>query len=639
MSRLLSAPPMLVLCAALAGAGTHCSAAAPPLSGEGRADAGLAEGNDGGSEGGPANGPDGGDAGGGADGDDAAAVAACPPSWSVTPTCGGTLGATPPDLGPNVRVFAPSMPMASIQSQLDAIYAQQDSAQFGTGRYALLFKPGAYALDVKVGFYTQVLGLGRSPDDVAITGAVRAKADWLGNNNATCNFWRGAENLSVTPDPSIDSGVDVWAVSQGTHLRRVHVKGDLVLDDGGGWSSGGFIADSLVDGTLDSGTQQQFLTRNDDLTWQGSNWNMVFVGDVQAPSGTWPSAPYTVMARTPRVREKPFLYVDSTGSYLVMVPGLRTDAQGRSWASGAAPGVPLSIDRFYVARPGDTAATMNAGLASGRHLLFTPGIYHLESSIEVTQPGTVVLGLGLATLVADNGTPLVSVADVDGVTLAGLLLEAGPTRSPTLLEVGPPGSAQGHVAAPTAVLDVHCRVGGADVGTASRCVTVNSNDVLLDDTWLWRADHGAGAAWNVNMADHGLVVNGSNVTAYGLFVEHFQKFQTLWNGEDGAVYFYQSEMPYDPPDQASWMEAPGVDGYPSYKVADTVTTHTAEGLGVYSVFTNDVTAANGLETPTGAGISMHHMVTVSLASGSIANIIDGTGGSVGHGTMTAFSSN
>ena len=71
------------------------------------------------------------------------------------------------------------------------------------------------------------LGLGQSPDDVTITGAVRAKADWLGNNNATCNFWRGAENLAVIPTSSIDSSVDVWAVSQGTHLRRVHVQGDV----------------------------------------------------------------------------------------------------------------------------------------------------------------------------------------------------------------------------------------------------------------------------------------------------------------------------------------------------------------------------------------------------------------------------
>jgi len=222
---------------------------------------------------------------------DAAPPAACPPSWTVTAACGGPTGAPAPNFGPNVLIFDPSMSMSSIQSQLDGIYALQDGAQFGTGRYAYFFKPGQYALDVQVGFYTQVVGLGQSPDDVTITGAVRAKADWLGDNNATCNFWRGVENLAVVPTPSIDGDVNVWATSQGTHLRRMHVQGDLVLDDLGGWASGGFIADSLVDGNINSGTQQQYLTRNDDGAWMGSSWNMVFVGDGQPPEGSWPSPP------------------------------------------------------------------------------------------------------------------------------------------------------------------------------------------------------------------------------------------------------------------------------------------------------------------------------------------------------------
>ncbi len=580
-----------------------------------------------------------GDDGSTSSGDDTGAPAApCAPSWAVTAACGGgDPNSAPPDFGPNVLVFDPSTPMATIQSSLDSVYSAQDSAQFGTARKAYFFKPGSYALDVKIGFYVQALGLGQSPDDVVITGAVRAKADWLGSQNATCNFWRGAENLAVVPGNGIDGNTDVWAVSQGTHLRRVHIEGDIHLDDGG-WSSGGFIADSLIDGQIVSGTQQQFVTRNDDQSWTGSNWNMVFVGNGSAPSGSWPSPPYTTTTATPVVREKPFLYLDAAGHYLVMVPALKTASAGHSWAKGAPPGSPLSIDRFYVAKPGtDTAATMNAALAAGKHLMLTPGIYHLESSLTVARPGTIVMGLGLATLIPDNGTAILSVADVDAVTLAGLLLEAGPKSATTLLEVGSAGSAKDHAAAPTALFDVHCRVGGADVGTASSCITVNSRHVLLDNTWLWRADHGAGADWNVNKSDNGLIVNGDDVTAYGLFVEHFQKYQTLWNGNGGDVHFYQSEMPYDPPDQGSWQASAGHDGYPSYKVADGVTSHKAEGLGVYSVFSNDVTAQNGIETPSGAGIAMRHMVTVSLASGSIAHIVNDTGGTVGNGTMTAFS--
>jgi hypothetical protein len=543
------------------------------------------------------------------------------------------------DLGSNVLVFDPSEPMATIQSQIDSVYAMQDGAQFGAGRYALLFRPGHYALDVKVGFYTQVVGLGQSPDDVVITGAVRVKADWLGNQNATCNFWRGVENLAVVPTSSFDGAVDVWAVAQGTHMRRVHMMGSMRLDDGG-YSSGGFVADSLVDGTVTSGSQQQFLTRNVDQTWTGGSWNMVFLGDGTPPSGTWPTPPYTVVPATPAVRERPFFYQGATGDLLVMVPAQRTTSVGHSWADGAPPGAPLTLASFYIAAAGkDSDVTINAALAQGKSLILTPGVYHLASPLAITRPGTVVLGLGLATLIPDVGTPVFLVADADAVTIAGLILEAGPTSSPTLLEVGPPGSANVHTASPTALFDVHCRVGGADVGTAATCVTINSSDVLLDNLWLWRADHGAGASWTVNRSDSGLVVNGDRVSAYGLFVEHFQKVQTLWNGNDGNVTFYQSEMPYDPPNEAAWQPSATSNGYPSYKVADTVTSHTASGLGVYSVFTNPVIADNAIETPPSVASSMHHMVTVSLAAGSISHIIDGTGGSVGNGTMKAFSPN
>ena len=51
-------------------------------------------------------------------------------------------------------------------------FAQQQYNQFGPQRYAFLFKPGQYTnLDIDMGFYTQVLGLGQMPDNVTITGA------------------------------------------------------------------------------------------------------------------------------------------------------------------------------------------------------------------------------------------------------------------------------------------------------------------------------------------------------------------------------------------------------------------------------------------------------------------------------------
>ncbi|HWE30201.1 MAG TPA: hypothetical protein VHB97_19480, partial [Polyangia bacterium] len=456
--------------------------------------------------------------------------------------------------------------------------------------------------------------------------------------NATCNFWRGAENLAVSPTSAIDGGTDIWAVSQGTHLRRMHIKGNINLDDGG-WSSGGFVADSLIDGTINSGSQQQFLTRNNDQNWAGGSWNMVFVGDGSAPGSSWPNNSYSVVAKTPVVREKPFLYNDAAGHYLVMVPSLKSNSSGHSWASGAAPGLPLAIDRFYIAKPTDTAASINAQLSAGKHILFTPGIYHLEASLQVNNAGTILLGLGLATLIPTTATPAITVADVDNVTVAGLLLEAGPQNSPTLLQLGPTGSTKDHSAAPTAIMDLHCRIGGADVGKAASCVILNSNNVLIDNIWLWRADHGQGngtAGWTDNPSNNGIIVNGNNVTAYGLFVEHFQQWQTLWNGNGGSVYFYQSEMPYDPPNQAAWTDSNGHWGWASYKVGPNVTSHKGLGIGVYSVFTNDVVAENGIETP--ASATMNHLVIISLANGEIQHVINDTFGPVGNGTQKATSS-
>ncbi|MFG2820529.1 RICIN domain-containing protein [Kitasatospora sp. NPDC048365] len=527
-----------------------------------------------------------------------------------------------PDFGPNVTVFDPSMPASSIQAKLNSVFSQQESNQFGTERQALLFKPGSYAVDANVGFYTQVAGLGLSPDDVTINGAVHAEADWF-QGNATQNFWRSAENLSVNPT----GGTDRWAVSQAAPYRRMHVRGNLQLDDGG-WSSGGFIADSKIDGQLRSGSQQQWLSRNAQWgSWTGSNWNMVFVGDVNAPANTFPNPPYTTVGQTPVVREKPFLYVDGAGAWQVFVPALRSNSSGVTWA-GTQPGSSLPIDRFYIAKPGATAADLNAALAQGKNLLITPGVYHLAQTLNITRPDTVVLGLGLATLIPDNGVTAVNVADVDGVKLAGLLIDAGPVNSPVLMQIGAGGSSADHAADPTSLHDVFFRIGGAGVGKATQSLVVNSNNVIGDHLWIWRADHGSGVGWTANTAANGLIVNGRSVTMYGLFVEHFQQHQVIWNGENGRTYFFQNEMPYDPPNQAAWTNG-STRGYAAYKVADSVVDHEAWGLGSYCYFNVNpgVVAEHAFEVPNRSTVRFHDMVTVSLGgTGTINHVINGTGG-------------
>jgi hypothetical protein len=530
-----------------------------------------------------------------------------------------------PDFGPNVVVFNPSMPAPAIQKKIDQVYATQQNNEFGPQRNALIFLPGSYHVDVPIGFYTEVMGVGASPDSVHITGNVHADAS-APNNNATITFWRAAEGFSVTPS----GGTMQWAVSQAAPFRRMHVMGNLVLHQHRGWASGGWMSDDLVDGNVDSGTQQQWIARNSEWAkWTGSNWNMVFVGVDHPPSGDWPEPPYTKIAETPIVREKPFLQVDADGRYSVRVPVLRTNSTGITWHDKSTPGKDLPIDAFYIAHPEtDTAATLNAQLAKGKDLLFTPGIYKLKEAIRVTRPDTVVMGLGFATLQPVSGTPAMTTADVDGVIIAGLLFDAGPTRSPTLLQIGPDGSKADHAKNPTSLHDVFFRVGGAGIGRADINLKVNSNNVIVDHTWIWRADHGTGVGWISNISYNGLVVNGDNVTVYGLFVEHHEEFQVIWHGNGGRTYFYQSEIPYDPPHQYAYRSTPVTDGWASYKVTDNVTSHEAWGLGIYSVFRHPgVKLSRAIEVPRHPGVKFHDMITVCLGNnGEISNVINDKGG-------------
>jgi hypothetical protein len=530
-----------------------------------------------------------------------------------------------PDFGSNVITFNPTIPAARIQEAIDKVYAIQKDSQFGPARYALLFAPGEYRVDVPVGYYTQVLGLGSSPDQVSIAGDVRSTAT-LPNNNATCTFWKAAEGFSVTPV----GGTMQWAVSQAVAFRRMHVRGDLVLHQKNGWASGGWMSDDLIDGNVGSGSQQQWISRNTEWhSWTGANWNMVFVGVVNPPEGEWPVPPYTKIAQVPIVREKPFLQVDAAGNYSVRVPALRTNSSGITWRAGTTPGQSIPIGQFYIARPdADTAATVNAQLAKGKNVLFTPGIYDLTDTIRVTRPNTVVLGLGFATLRPNNGVTAMTVADVDGVILAGLLFDAGAESSPVLLEVGPSGSKARHARNPISLHDVFFRVGGAGVGRAAVSLKINSSDTIVDHTWIWRADHGTGVGWKSNTGANGLIVNGNNVTIYGLFVEHYQEYQVVWNGNGGRVYFYQSEIPYDPPDQPSYTSGEGTNGWASYKVAGTVTSHEAWGLGIYSVFRNrGIALARAVEVPANPNVKFHSIITVRLGNnGEISNVINDTGG-------------
>src|SRR5256714_7320454 len=489
---------------------------------------------------------------------------------------GGTAAAAPPptgppDFGPNVKVFDPSMPTSEIQATVDAIAAQQVDSEMGTQRYALLFKPGSYGtadhpLTFQVGYYTEVAGLGRAPTDVVINGHVDVYNRCLTPDNclALVNFWRTLSNLTinVTGLSGCRASGDFWAVSQAAPMRRVNVTGGtLTFMDyctaGPQYASGGFMADSVA-GAIVNGSQQQFLVRNSSIgSWSNAVWNQVFAGVQGAPAQSFPNPPYTTLPSTPVSREKPYLYVDAAGRYRVFVPAAARNSAGPTWQHGPTPGRSIPLSDFFVARPSDSVATINSQLARGKNLILTPGVYDVDRSIMVRRPGTIVLGQGVATLTAVRGSVPLRVADVPGVDIAGVMIDAGPVNSPVLLQVGS-RHGHGHGAAnpadPTVLHDVYFRIGGPHVGKATVSLEVNSDDVLLDHIWAWRADHGVpgSVGWDVNTASTGVVVNGDDVTATGLFVEHYQRYNVSWTGERGETIFFQNELPYDPPNQAAW---------------------------------------------------------------------------------------
>ena len=578
------------------------------------------------------------------------------------------------DLGPHVRVVDPRMTTDEIEQVAEEIYAQQVDNEMGTDRYSLLFLPGSYGSDddplqIKVGYYTEVAGLGASPADVRVNGKIEVynrcfdgagAPTTAGTPGAECfalnNFWRSVSNLTLhvngAGQDGCRAGNNFWAVSQAVSMRRVDVTGGgLTLMDycsAPSFASGGFIADSRA-GTVINGSQQQWLTRNSEVgTWTNGVWNQVFSGVVGAPADdTYPDPPYTTLASTPVSREKPYLFVEESGAWKVRVPRAQHGSSGTTWAAAETPGRTLSLEDFFVADPADSVEEINAQLSRGKHLLLTPGVYDVARSIRVKRADTVVLGLGLATLTATGGAPALELADRPGIIVAGVTVDAGAVESPVLLRVGNPhasrGSRTSDAANPTTLSDVYLRVGGPHVGRTDVGLEINSDHVLVDHTWVWRADHGVedfdtedgflgdNERWRTNTGRTGVVVHGDDVTATGLFVEHFQQHNTVWNGERGRVVLYQNELPYDPPTQANWTAADGTPGWAAYKVGDEVTDHHLWGGGVYVYNRNnpDIVTANGYEVPIRDGVRLTHVMTKNLSGpGTIQHVVNGVGATV-----------
>lgn len=548
-----------------------------------------------------------------------------------------TLSADETLFGPDVIFYSPDDEPAAVARSAAGVHERLFGSEMDSVRYALMFKPGDYreAGLINVPFYVHAGGLGRTPYEVKLSNV--HTPPHLSHGNGTCTFWRSIENVSVCgPETYNEPETFKWAVSQAAPMRRVHSERTMRSQWGNGWVSGGYAADCRFEAPAGSDHQQQWYTRNSVLEkgrgeFREEKYNYCFqgveLGD-EVPQGAYANnwdtgGNVTFLPVTPVVREKPFLCVGDDGRYKVFVPALMRNSKGVSYTeTDPGDGVILDvIDMFTIVRPGMTAAEMNNALSKGRNLLITPGMYELEEPLRVERDGAVILGLGWATLIpgAGNGDCAIEIGDVEGATVASLLFDAH-YSSEALLRAGREVSDKRHAENPVLLADLFFRVGGFRAAPVhvDRAVEINSNDVIGDHFWIWRADHGVpgSVGWDVNTARNGLVVNGSDVTVYGLFNEHFQEYQTLWNGENGRMFFYQCETPYDAPEQKAYMSESGSRaGWAAYKVGDGVKRHFAAALGIYDVLNNEIMIENSVEVPDAEGVNLFHVCNNSLSDG------------------------
>jgi len=539
--------------------------------------------------------------------------------------------------GESTYIYSPYDSVKAIGQEINGIHDQMVAREFSPNRYALFFKPGDYTKAglLKVPYYESIAGLGRTPYEVQLSN-LHTPPPRNKDGNGTVTFWRSAENLSVIgPETYTEDETFKWAVSQAAPLRRIYSTRVVRYQWANGWVSGGYTADCDFQAAAGSDHQQQWYTRNSFLNkgrgeYKEVKYNYCFQGvglgagaDLNSYQDNWDKGGnVTMLSGTPLIREKPFLFIDKDGQYKVFRPALKRDAKGLSYTKTSM-GEGEAIDvlkSFYVVKPGASAQEMNAQLKAGKHLLITPGMYQLSEPLHVTHPNTIILGIGYATLIPDEGnaTSAIVVDDIDGVTIASLLFDAH-YNSHSLIQVGQEKSGIRHDQNPTLLADLFFRIGGFRPGkmTVDQSALINSNDVIGDHFWIWRADHGVrgSVGWNTNMAKNGLVVNGDHVTMYGMFVEHFQEYQVYWTGEYGRTYFLQCETPYDAPDQAAWKSEHGTrDGYAAYKVADAVTHHEAWAFGIYDVLNNQVRIQSSVEVPDKQGIRLHNICNNSLSS-------------------------
>lgn len=506
----------------------------------------------------------------------------------------------------SIRVFDQEEDHSSIQKHIDDTYSVLQTDEFSTKRSAMLFLPGDYSdITVKNGYYTSISGLGKAPLDVVVE-KVEVK-NHPNTKNALINFWRSIENFHAKED-------SMWATSQAAPLRRMSFAKNLHLsdyeDEAQNYSSGGFMANSYVGGLINNGSQQQYYFRNDRFgAYSSSNFNTVLEGCLgSVPFTTWQETHATIIKQTEDVMDKPNIVYDKNKGLGVNVYKKVNATSSYSWGDlNKEDATFVPIDDFYFVNPRNKAVDINRAIKDGKHIMFTPGIYDIDDVIEIDRDGTIVYGMGLATLRCKNEDTIFRVNNVS-TNISGLILQSGESSSSLLELNGDSNPTNSYLG------DVFFRTGGEDENDTftETCLVVNQNNAILDHIWVWRADHGENIGWNKNIGHQGVVVNGDNNIFHCLMVEHYEKYQTTINGEFNKVIFYQSETPYDALEQEDWTR--GLEekdrGYASYYVEDDVKNHYAIGLGVYfhSIAKTPIYCNSAYEAPKSENIIMKNMV-------------------------------
>lgn len=533
--------------------------------------------------------------------------------------------------------------------------------------YAFLFMPGTYTVNIPIGYYTHVAGLGKSNKDVIFNGGpIVDNGSVLYSVGALNNFWRTCENITVNPtyDYAVENQYNtsktmIYAVSQACSLRSVVINGNLSLANMAqdyknmGFSSGGFMANCEISDVLDMGSQQQFICRNTKYgTFPNISWNHVNVGCqsekerkgccINTTKPTSGVKNLTVVdTKINTVREKPYLFFNGDDTITVrasIINSIEVICPGYSPASGVSNNIDKNIkrDNYKIVNEDITSESLNKILKDNTCdcIIFSPGRYKIDTTIILS--GQLLFGLGLPVLTSTTNNTIISGYG----NICGIIFEAGAGGNGNQVLVDLSGN-------PSYLWDIICRVGGGDnheqIYSVDTMLHIGGDNSVLDNIWCWVADHYADdnlyVGWENAICNIGVHVTGNNVSAYGLFSEHTRKRNVLWDGDNGEVYMFQSELNYYVPGTS------GTTDIVSYEIGSTVKNHKLYGAGAYSFFEAIAQMSpSGFKWASTTNVDYQNLVTVFLNGyGGISHIYNDKGPAVeyskGRGTQIATACN